>query len=473
MRSSQTRLLWIALPVCFIILLLAAVVAVAAYLLLHRQPIAELRPWQDPAAAVAPEGIAPEMALFPLAGALESETIDTAIGNGELETAYSVLAFGMSLSDAQRIGRLVLLGEAFTQAGQGERAALTYQQIGDIAVLSPFLTDAARADALLSAGRGWAALEQQGEAQWAYNQVYTIALHSPYLQSAQRRDLFTALLETYGEIGADEAMQRCQEHIDELDRETVKPAAAVPPKPPDLPGGREPISSAEVGALEEARRQAAFALLQAIPEDGGEPPENLVGTLADALRAEDAAKMALYRQELGTATQLSRRIDVDWHLIRWLTLKYQIAARGFGLSIVPEWETQKPAIQAALSGAYEDLLLTYEDLITGLPDAALIGPGRYQVRRTEALAGRLGQYPNYPAPSLADKIQEAAKDLIAAGFAEPLYVDTITDDQAGLRFFLNTAEAYGSGGVPYSNTAPSLLPQGRTEKDILHAEHRR
>ncbi|HFD40242.1 MAG TPA: hypothetical protein ENJ31_10425 [Anaerolineae bacterium] len=444
MRSSQTKLLWIVLAVCIVLLLGIAVAVPAAYLWLHRPQPTALVAWQDPVAAIAPEGIAPEIALFPLAGALESETIDTAINNGELETAYATLAFGLSLSDAQRIGRLVLLGQAFAQAEQTERAALAYRQIEDLAVLSPALTDAARAEALFSAGQGWAALDQAGEARWAYDQVYTIARHSPYLQSAQRRDLFASLVKAYGEIGAGEKAQDCQARIDELDRQAAEPPAAAPPKPPELPAGEEPISSPEVGALEEARRQAAFALLQAVPEEG-EPPETAVSALADALRAEDAAKMALYRQELQATTQLSRRIDIYWHLIRWLTLKYQVAAQGFGLSLVPEWEAQRIEIQSSLSAAYEELLFAYEDLIAGLPDAALIDPAIYRVRRQEALAGRLGQYPNYPEQDLADKVREAVHDLIAAGFVEPLYVDAARDE-SGLRFFLNTAARYGTAG---------------------------
>jgi hypothetical protein len=168
-----------------------------------------------------------------------------------------------------------------------------------------------------------------------------------------------------------------------------------------------------------------------------------VNALAEALRAQDAAKQALYRQELEGTTQFSWRIDVHWHLIRWLTLKYQVAARAFGLSIVPEWEEQVADIQSVLSTVYEDLLFDYEDLITGLPDVSLIGPGSYQVRRMGTLAGRLGQYPNYPEEPMADKIREAVNDLIAAGFVEQLYVDMTTDD-VGLSFFLRPANMYGA-----------------------------
>jgi hypothetical protein len=211
---------------------------------------------------------------------------------------------------------------------------------------------------------------------------------------------------------------------------------------PDLPQEDVGISSPEVGALEEARRQAAFALLQPLTE-GGEPLAGAVGGLAQALLAEDAAKLALYQQELDGTTQSSKRIGVNSQLIRWLMLKYKIASRGFGLSLVPEWEAQLAEIQSDLSKAYEELFFDYEDLVTALPEASLIGPGSYQVRRQVILDGRMGRYPNYPAQQLADKLQDAVAGLIASGAMEQLYVDLMAGD-GSLHYFLSPDEEYGS-----------------------------
>ena len=155
--------------------------------------------------------------------------------------------------------------------------------------------------------------------------------------------------------------------------------------------------------MEEKRRQAAFAVLQAL-SDGAEPPESLVQALADALRAEDEAKLSFYEQELAGTSQLGRRVDLHWQVIRWLTLKYQVASGGLGLTLVPEWESQVTEVQSVLSKAYEDLFFDYEDMVTSLPDASLVVPGSYAGRRGMVLAGRLGQYPNYPARQLTTKI---------------------------------------------------------------------
>jgi hypothetical protein len=208
-----------------------------------------------------------------------------------------------------------------------------------------------------------------------------------------------------------------------------------------LPLGGEPISSPEVGSLEEIRRQAAFSVLESLAETGSAPADQ-VAALANALLAEDAAKLALYQQELGATTQPSRRTNVHWHTIRWLTLKYQVASKAYGLSIVPDWEAQLSDIQSSLSTAYENLLFDYEDLVTALPDASLVGPGSYRVRRLVTTAGRLGQYPNYRELQMAEAIREAVAGLIAAGFGDQLFVDVRTEE-TGLHFFLNPGSRYG------------------------------
>jgi hypothetical protein len=438
MRSRRTSLIWILLAAAAM-LIIVAVVSVGLYLILRQESLEGVA-WQDPVAAVMPEGVTTELSLWPLAGALESETIDRAIESGDLETAYAVLVFDLSLSDARRIGRLELLGERFVGAENGERAALCYQQIYDIAVLSPRLSAPARAEAFLSSGRGWALAGYPDMALNAYDQVYAMASQSPYLQMANRRHLLERLESAYHELGDDERAGLCAQQIAELQRGESGPPTVVDASM-DLPIVGEPISTTEVGELEEVRRQAAYALLEALSE-ADEPSPDLVANLAEALKAEDAAKLDLYREELEGATQLSARINVQWHTIRWLTVKYQVATRGLGLSVVSEWEEQVPDIQSELSKAYEGLFFDYEDLVTALPEASLIGPGSYRVRRSVALAGRLGQYPNYGEQQMADKVSDAAANLIATGSQDQLYVDWLSEE-GGLRFVLSPADGYG------------------------------
>ena len=437
-RSSRGRTVWILLAVAGL-LLVVAVASVTIYLLLQQQP--QATGWQDPIVAILPEEIAADLALYPLAGASELDTVDAAIDNGDLETAYATLVFGMDLSDAQRIGRLILLGGRFPDAEKPDRAGLAYQQIADTAVLSPSLNDPARADALLASGRGWAALGEEQRALEAYDQVYLIAVQSPYLQMANRRDLLSALETAYGHLGAEERAEASRGAIIELDQQTTPHPPVSPGDAPDLLQAESVVSSPEVGALEDARRQAAFELLEPL-STGSDPPADLVASLAQALQEEDVAKLALYQGELESTTQPNRRISVNQQLVRWLMLKYRVASLGFGISLVPEWEAELADIQSELSKAWEGLFFDYEDLVASLPDASLIEPGNYAVRRQVLLDGRLGRYPNYPAEQLADKLQDAVRNLISTETVDQLYVD-VRREEGDLSFFLNSGDEYG------------------------------
>ena len=438
MRPVRRNWLWILLA--FVALfVVVAVVSGAAFLYLRQQRL-ENEVWREPLSAVVPEDVEADLALYPLAGAADLETLDAAITNGDLETAYAALVYNPELQDEQRIGRLILLGRRFTDAGIAEKAHLSYQQIYEIAVLSPVLSDPTRADALLAAGRGWAEVGRDARALEAYDQVYVIAVRSPYLHMAHRRDLLAMLETAYLEVEAPNKAAEARQRIIELDQGSRPQQPQEAGDTPDLGVETEVVSSPEVGAIEEGRRQAAYNLIQSL--NGAEIPPELANELAMALRAEDAAKLALYRQEMEAATQLSRRIGLHWQIIGWLTLKYRVAMQAFGLSLVPEWEEQRADIQSELSKAYEDLYFDYEDLVTGLPDATLIGPGSYQVRRQMVEAGRLGLYPNYPEDQMAAKLSDAASRLISAGYLADLYVD-MEDVGAVLRFFLSPTDAYG------------------------------
>ena len=132
---------------------------------------------------------------------------------------------------------------------------------------------------------------------------------------------------------------------------------------------------------------------------------------------------------------------MNQQLVRWLMLKYKVASRGFGISLVPEWETGLADIQSELSKAWEGLFFDYEDLVTSLPDASLIGPGSYAVRRQVLLDGRLGRYPNYPAEQLTDKMQDAVRSLISWGCGS--IVRRCAADDGDLIFFLSPGDEYG------------------------------
>jgi hypothetical protein len=440
MQFRRTRLVWVLLATIVMLLLVAAGSAAAFFLLRPQEPADTA--WQDPISAVVPDEVAPDLALYPLAGASELDTIDAAIANDAVETAYAAIVLSTDLSDAQRLGRMILLGGRMVEVGAADRAALAYQQVYDVAILSPWLSDPARADALLASGNGWRRVGDAEQALGAYDQVYLIAVGSPYLQMANRRSLLVSLEAAYDDMGDRERAERIRAKIVELDQQAGPLPPLEPGLRPELSPGQDAVSSPELGLLEDARRQAALALLQQIAGEG-QPDQGLVAALAGALQAEATAKEAFYVQALEETVQPGRRLDVHAATIRWLLTKYKVASRGFGLSLVPEWEADTAGIQSALSRSYQDLFFEYEDVVTALPDAALMVPGRYQIRRQALLEGRLGRYVNYPAQQWAEKLQATVQELVAAGGVDRLYVDVEAGEDGRLDFFLSPAAEYG------------------------------
>jgi hypothetical protein len=391
--------------------------------------------------AIASESIAPDLALYPLAGASQIETLDAALGSDELQTAYAELVFSLELTDSQRIGRLLQLARAFAGSEGLESASACYAMVYDLAVLSPDINDWGRAEALMASGEGWAEIGYGALALNAFDQAYLITVRSPYLHLAHRRELLQELVEAFEGLEQPEAADSSRERITELDEGRLAQTEAKTIPAVILPQGSEPISSEEVGALEETRRQAAFNVLQ-LYLDGNGPSDADFAELARALEAEDVAKMDLYRSELQSTTEPGRRIAVNWHMIRWLLVKYRVALQGFGAPLVPEWELRASGIRASLALSFQELYVEYEDLVTGMPQASVVEPGRYQIRREAMLAGLLGHYPDSPFPEMTTGLREAVTALIASGYVEPLFVDA-DQSQEPIRYFLRPSEEYG------------------------------
>jgi hypothetical protein len=268
----------------------------------------------------------------------------------------------------------------------------------------------------------------------ALDQAEVIAAQSPHLQTAQRRSILVLLEEAYRDLEESKLAAEAHSQIASLDQSTSGEAALSLATTADLPSDGAPISSPEVGALEEARRQAAYAVIDSLSR--GEPASEPLSSLAGALKAEDAAKLDLYNQQLEATTQPGRRSQIHQLLVRWLLLKSRIAQKGFGLSIVPEWENQATDIQASLSKAHEELAFDYEDWSASLPDADQTAPSSYAALRSIALSGRLGQYPNYPSGQLGEKVRAAVASMVEAGYVDDLYLG-VNEVDGQVQFFLS------------------------------------
>lgn len=438
-RAQSGRLVWILLALVLVLLIVSAVTWVLY--LVTRPRTQETLGWQDPISSIEREAVVPELALYPLAGASVAETVDASIASGEPATAYALLQFDVELTDAQRGGRLIQLGAELVSVGSMEHAAACYRQAVDIAILSPNLGGYARAQLLLDAGRGLREVERRGEALTAFDQVLVIAEESPYLPAAHSREFLGFLEAAYLELGEAEKSEAAAAGIVTLDTQGQRPSLVHAEGSAIAGVGDEIVSSPGVGALEESRRQAAYAVLQA-NSSVGQVPSEVADALAEALRVEDAAKLSLYHGELEATSQPGRRIGVHWQLIQWLLLKYQVAYGGFGMSVVPEWEQDLDNIRLALGTAFGELEMAYEDFVSALPQVGQIGPATYEWQRTLTLAGRRGVYPDYPVDRLATALTETARGMIEEGLGNQLYVE-VRYLEAGVEYRLSPASRYG------------------------------
>ena len=358
------------------------------------------------------EQVDPALALASLGGVMETEVIAEAIDKARPETALSTLLYQPSLTDKETAGNFLLVAvayarEAATSSEARDKALFSYQLAGTTATLSPEIPDSVRADIFLQAGEGLAELSETALAKFYFDQAFTVAAKSPYLQAVRRRAIFERLQKNYIILG---------------ERELARTSLNLSATPPDLSVStlEEPILprsepvplSALAQEAEAVRWQRAQELAAILVERGGKAPDSNVMALREALIEEDRQKMPYYEGEFATATRLSKRIDITQAQIEWLTRKYKVARRGYGMSLVPEWEVQAEQIRADLTKTYERLYALYADLIVALPEVSQIDKATEERLRREILAGELGRYPNYPEEQRQKQLLDATDQLI-------------------------------------------------------------
>ena len=424
--------------------------ALGAYTLLSKRravgPASVQIVWEDPIAQINVSEVSPATGLLRLAGMDEISAINSALRQGDLGSAYSLLAFSIGLSDEERIGSLLLIGKRYAAAGNVEKARLVYRQVNLIAVLSPVLSDFARADALLQSGEELAKIKQVNEALITLNQARNIGLYSVYLKSAHRKHILDRLIPAYYALGAG------REAWEELEM-AMKPGASGQVSPPEplesVVGGfsQQGSVSPEVEIARSTREAAASNLAEYIRDRGGNVSETLLNELATALMVEDAQRQGVYETGLLGLEQLSDRIALLESRIRWLVVKYSVARRAQGISLSPAWESQLAGIQSELARTWQDLYALYGDRVVALPEASTIDRAWVELYRRELLMGRLGLYPSYPEEQLLAKLRDATQKVMAAGYDQSLRVDTVPGQDKPM-FVLVDAPDYGKGLVP-------------------------
>ncbi len=406
------------------VILLAAVgaLALAASTLLVPSAVVSPLVWSDPLVAIDPALIAPDIALRSLAGEPEDVTAEQALRVESAEqslsikeqmqaTAYASIVYSAGMDDTRRAGLLLLLADRYMLTKNRERAALCAYQVYDIAALSPTLNDFIRAEASLRVATIWRATDHEELARLALEQAANVTGGSLVLQSSQRRILWEQIAAQYRALGDAESAEQMQARA-----EKAEPPRAGP-RPMGLVVATLPApepNSAEVGQAVFERQKRALVIVESLSrglQSGVAPdigPET--ADLAEYLRREDAARKALY-DRLMVSPELGPRVGAARARAQWLTLKLRVAQRGYGLSIVPEWEEAVATIRAELALAHADYLALRLDQITALPDAEDFNRGRLEVLRESVLHGRLGLYPDFPLALRAAELDEVVEEL--------------------------------------------------------------
>ena len=148
--------------------------------------------------------------------------------------------------------------------------------------------------------------------------------------------------------------------------------------------------------------------------------------------AEDVARSEFYQ----TADNLSLvdRLALLHDKLAWLAVKYRVAQRGYGASLVPEWTTQSTDIATALSSTYTELINGYGQQLDTL-DATEAVQARVELLRQGVLWTRLGLFPDANAENvLSGQLAEASRQLWTRQGNAGLTV--IGQDVDGQRFYL-------------------------------------
>jgi hypothetical protein len=435
-RLRSSNWLLIGLAAGMIVLALAGVALLVTYFVLARQPAVN-DAWISPLAGVKTEAIAPDLAVLTLAGEADDRVNRAAIDAGETETAYATLANSLLMTDNLRSGGWLLLARQSLEKDPA-RAAVAYQAVLDLASLAPSIGDMGRADLSLQAARGFVTLKREKIARLALAQAENVARYSVTLLPAQRRTLLRQVADSYQALGDTTAARGIREH---LDANAVGPGIAVNAGSQLLPTlrGGVVLPEAVVSAMA-ARQNAAADMAARWLSVSGSGRDELANRLGQALLAEDVVRTEFYQ----TADQLSLadRLALMHDKLAWLALKYRVAQRGFGVSLVPEWEAQVADIATALSSTYTELINGYGQQLDTL-DATEAVQARVELLRQGVLWTRLGLFPDANAEqALSEQLAEASRQLWARQGNAGLTV--IGQDIDGRRFYLLSGSEPGA-----------------------------
>jgi len=343
--------------------------------------------WQDPKRVLEWKAISPTLALQALEGSSSQTVFVKAISQNDVQTAYATLVYAIELGPEKKSGLLLWLAQSQATENAHSIQAIRfscYHMAASIATVAFDMADLTKANTLLQAGRGMADLGAPAQALFYLDQVYAIARHSRQLTHTHRRILLDELIPLYQRLG------RQPETWQELVEQTT---ILVSPDLYSFPRHTQLLERPQLIYSNQAAIQAAAArqrMTEHIRHELGSTAQKTAShqmeSLAIVLTHEDQVHQQSYEAWQG------RQVDLFRDRAAWMTIKSRIAHRGFGVSIVPEWEERADDIDAELVTALQ-ALVQYQQ--AELPRAAFLLQLEY---------GLLGYYAGWPQVEWADEV---------------------------------------------------------------------
>jgi hypothetical protein len=355
----------------------------------------DLSQWKAPLDQVDPKRITAANSLEALAGIADTQAIDDALQQGDWESAFTDLAYSPDLPDTNRAGTLLLLGSRYAAAKQTAKAAWAYQYAAMLATISPEPSELLRVQTLLEAARGLRSLGMPSAARAALDQAYLIIEYSYSIPPETRARLFEQTATVYQAFGVANLATQAREKSQEASAPAAEEAVATARRPyllvpSDLPADQ--TLQDKTKARETAAKELIDQLNLKPPKSDQDLPQDLIRNLGDRLYEEDGLRNDYYTAQSKAAADAPAQVAVLRDKIGWLALKLRVARGGFGLSIVPEWESDAKNIAGELSDAFDGLFKISEQQAGISEQAADADHHVEDVLRAELVAGRIGLY---------------------------------------------------------------------------------
>lgn len=426
-QRGRTSVVLFGMLVGLLILATIAVSAGALIVLSDRLPSTTSQ-YSSALPAINANAITPTLALGALAGVSDQEVIDHALAANSSDTALVALLYSTTLSDQARTGSLLALAGLLAREDENERALLIARTAADVAILSPLMSDYSRATALNQAGQLMATLGRKEDAVRTYSSAAVIAAQSGSLDAAYRRMLLDGLAGDLGRAGRADLATTLRTQTGDLPPTALSSAV--------LPAMLVPLAAADTAdvqlleTLAARRSEAAAGLIASLQGQSAVPAVTSRRKLADALIDEDPLRQRVYSDGIAHSSDLLQRVAAAREYMRWLTLKWRIAQRGFGMTIVPTWEDQSGSIQADLDAATHDYYLLLRDVAISLPTGDEAVQGAAEIIQDQIKVGRLGLPAGSQEALLLQDLAKAQQNTTLLGIASRSVVKLETAESA-------------------------------------------